>query len=194
MALPPVFFEDDIGQWRSLLEEAARANLVVEVNSWGGWRLAKEARVRMESGPGLPVLNSLAARVLARGGVECVTLSAEADRRQLEEVSGACPLPCSLVVFGRPALMISRVELPEAYLRKTFTDRRGTKVVARRERGLWVLRPVEPFDLRNLDNERLLVRHLVVDLVGSPSPLRDWSRVPPREQAVFRFNYDRGLA
>ena len=48
-----------------LLRELPAQGLTVEVNSWGGWRLARQAGVRMESGPGLPVLNSLAARVLA---------------------------------------------------------------------------------------------------------------------------------
>ena len=75
-----MFFESDLDEVRSLIRECARAHVPVEVNSWGGWWLAKEAGVRLESGPGLPVLNSLAARVLAKHGVESVTLSPEADR------------------------------------------------------------------------------------------------------------------
>ena len=104
-ALPPVFFEDEISAIRALLAECRRRRVPVEVNSWGGWHLARQAGVRMESGPGLPVLNSLAARTLADLGVRCVTLSPEADRKQLEELSANCSASCSLVVFGRPALL-----------------------------------------------------------------------------------------
>ena len=54
IALPPVFFDADMDEIRALLQECARANLIVEVNSWGGWRLAKEAGVRLEGGPACP--------------------------------------------------------------------------------------------------------------------------------------------
>jgi hypothetical protein len=193
-ALPQVFFESEISSVKKLLRFCVQANLSVEVNSWGGWWLARQARVRMESGPGLPVLNALAARRLREAGVECVTLSVEADHRQLEDVSACCPVPCSLVVFGRPPLLTTRVELPrERFCGKVIEDRRGVRLTARPERGLWVFRPVEPFDLRATENDRIRARHLVVDLVGSPDPLEDWFEVPFDSKQVFRFNYDRSL-
>ncbi len=192
-ALPPIFFEKDVPPLEQLLRKCARANVTVEINSWGGWHLARQTRVRMESGPGLPVLNSLAARTLAKSRIAAVTLSPEADRRQLERVATNCPAPCSLVVFGRPPLMTTRVELPEDYTCKTLADRRDTRVTARREGELWVLRPVDPFDLRDLRNERLTVKHLVVDLVGSADPVREWEQPPSRRKRPFRFNYDRSL-
>jgi len=192
-ALPPVFFEDDIPALRELLAECARLKVVVEVNSWGGWHLARQARTRIESGPGLPVLNSLAARQLAGHGIQCVTLSPEADRKQLEELTARCSVSCSLAVFGRPALFTTRVNLPEnEFQGKVLADRRGARVMPRREHGLWVLRPVDPFDLRDCRNERICVRHLVVDLVGSDDPVGDWFNLPKR--GSFRFNYDRTLA
>lgn len=193
VALPQVFFEHDLAAIRALLGRAAEAGLAVEVNSWGGWQLAKEAGVRMEAGPGFPVLNTLAARTLAACGMESVTLSVEADRRQLEDITAQCPAPCSLVVFGRPALMTSRVRLPEEYLDKVLADRRGVQVHARQERGLTVFRPVEPFDLRGTSNEAIRVRHLVVDLVGSSDPPADWRNIPLDGDKPFRFNYDRSL-
>jgi len=192
-ALPPVFFEDDIPALGELLRKCARADVTVEVNSWGGWHLARRARVRMESGPGLPALNSLAAQTLAKRQIASVTLSPEADRRQLERMAASCPVPCSLIVFGRPSLMSTRVELPEDYLHKTLADRRDTRVTARREQELWVLRPVDPFDLRDIHNERIGVRHLVVDLVGSENPVQDWHQPPSRHKRLFRFNYERSL-
>jgi len=192
-ALPPVFFEADIAPLRELVRMCQRNGVTVEVNSWGGWLLAKEAGVRMEGGPFLPVLNSLAARVLGNAGLQSVTLSVEADRRQLENVTDLCPVPCSLVVYGRPALMITRVALPDDFDGKWMVDRRETQVVPRREHGLWVLRPSEPFDLRDERNDRIHVRHLVVDLVGAADPAGEWLE-SGRNRSPFRFNYDRTLA
>jgi len=194
VALPSVFFEDEIPEIEELLRACSKLRTIVEVNSWGGWRLARAAGVRLESGLGLPVLNSLAAQTLAHGGVQCVTLSIEAARRQLEEVTANCPVSCSLVVFGRPALMVSRAELPEQYLGHLFEDRRGVQMIPQRERGLWVFRPRTPFDLRGGRNNRIHARHLVVDLIGSPDPIAEWSHVPKPNDRPFRFNYDRTLA
>ncbi len=118
-ALPQVFFEDDIPQIKKMLAECAKEGVTVELNSWGGWLLAKAAGVTMEAGPGLPVLNSLAAQLLAEKGMKCVTLSPEADRRQLEELASHCTVPCSLVVFGRPPLITTRVEVPEKFLARS---------------------------------------------------------------------------
>jgi hypothetical protein len=125
--------------------------------------------------------------------MESVTLSMEADRRQLEEITARCPVPCSLVVFSRPALMTTRVRLSDEQLGQVFADRRGLQVTPQMERGLCVLRPVNPFDLRGLTNERIHVRSLVVDLVGSPDPLSDWRNVPLDGDEPFLFNYDRTL-
>jgi U32 family peptidase len=193
-ALPQVFFEDDIPQIKKLLIECAEQGVTVEVNSWGGWLLAKLADLEMEAGPGLPVLNSLAAQLLAEKGIKCVTLSPEADRRQLEDVTSHCPLPCSLVVFGRPPLITTRVEVPERFLGQVMTDRRDIKIIPRREHGLCVFRPADPFDLRGLTNQQIRVQHLVVDLVGSDDPVSDWQNAPLSNDEPFRFNYDRSLA
>jgi collagenase-like PrtC family protease len=194
VALPQVFFEDDLPRIRRLVAACKAARVAVEVNSGGGWRLAEEAGVRMESGPGLPVLNSLAAGVLREAGMRCVTLSVEADRRQLEELAAHCSAPCSLVVFGRPPLVTTRAALPESSLGRVFEDRRGVRLVAAVEQGLAVFRPVEPFELRDLVNERIRVCHLVVDLVGSDDPPRDWHAAGQDGARPFRFNYDRALA
>jgi collagenase-like PrtC family protease len=194
VALPQVFFEDQIPHINGLLRQCSDEGVTVEVNSWGGWHLAKEANATMEAGPGLPVLNSLAAQLLAEKGMKCVTLSPEADRRQLEDLTAQCAVPCSLVVFGRPPLITTRVEVPEQLLGQVLTDRREVQIIPRREQGLCVFRPVEPFDLRGLTNEQIRVKHLVVDLIGSDDPLSDWQNLPLPEDESFHFNYDRTLA
>ena len=170
------------------------SDVTVEANSWGGWQLAKAAGAAVEAGPGLAVLNPLAAQLLGSLGMKCVTLSPEADRRQFEEIAAHCGVPCSLVVFGRPPLLSTRVKLPESLLGKVLADRRGASLIPRRERGLTVFRPAEPFDLRNLRNEKIRVAHLVVDLVGANDPLGDWYAIPTEEDRPLRFNYQRSLA
>ena len=194
VALPQVFFEDDIPVLQELLRQCLRLRVAVEVNSWGGWRLGKAAGVRMEGGPGLAVLNSLAARRLVHCGLECVTLSLEGDRKQWEELTAGCSASTSLVVFGRPPLLTTRAQFPERIAGAVFEDRRGVRLLPRLERGLWVFRPQQPFDLRGCNNERIRVRHLVIDLVGSPDPQAEWRDQRPRTPQKFRFNYDRELA
>jgi len=194
VALPPVFFEEDVPRLRQLVTRCAERSVTVEVNSWGGWWLAREAGAATESGPGLPVLNRMAARVLGRRGIQAVTLSVEADCRELEEVSASSPVACSLVVYGRPPLVMTRVRLPEEYAGAVFEDRRGARITPRREHGLWVFRPVHPFDLRDIDNEKIRVAHLVVDLVGAAEPVSEWRGLASYEGPPFRFNYDRSLA
>ena len=189
-ALPSIFFEGE----RAGLEELAAASVSlgaqVEANSWGGWLIARRAGARIIAGSGLGILNALAARELSRQGFEEVTASIEADALKLEALIGRTPLPCSVVVFARPALMITRVELPAAVTGAELEDRRGAKLRARRERSLWELRPVHPFDLRG---KRLPpgTAHAVVDLVGSKAPLSEWER---RVEPASRFNFERSLS
>ncbi len=118
------------------LRRARRPGPSVEVNSWGGWLLARQAGVRMESGPGLPVLNCLAARVLKGLSVRCVTASLEADRRQLEESDG--PFPVAVLDRGlRPAAADDHAGRScRTTMGKVFEDRRGVRMTPRRERGL----------------------------------------------------------
>jgi hypothetical protein len=166
----------------------------VEVNTWGGLKMAREAGALVEAGPGLGVFNTLAAEMLRSDGCRGVYASIEADRRQLEDLSGSCPAPLSVIVFGRPALMVTRVKLPrEEVAGKTLRDRRNIELSARLEHGLWTLRPVEPFDLRAVRNAGVQAAHLVVDLVGSPDAAVEWLHRPLPGEKVLRFNYGRTL-
>jgi len=192
-ALPAVFFEHEVPALRALIERCVRARTAVEVNSWGGWRLARDLGAKMESGPGLPVLNSLAAWMLQSQGVQCVTLSLEADRRQLEQLTSESPVPFSVVVFGRPPLCVFRAPGDGAPAGATVVEGTNVRLVPRREDGLLVVRPADPFDLRGTNHEGIRAKHLVVDLVGSADPVGDWRYLPSAKQRTFRFNYDRTL-
>lgn len=189
-ALPPIFFEDDRGGVESLIAGAVALGVPVEANSWGGWLLGRRAGALLLAGPGLGILNALAARELTSLGVEEVTASIEADASKLEALLTRVRLPCSVLVFGRPALMTTRVELPEVVAAAELEDRRAVRLRARRTGSLCELRPVQPFDLRA---RRLpsATAHAVVDLVGSSDPVAEWEGAP---DAATRFNFDRALS
>ncbi|HEY3446240.1 MAG TPA: peptidase U32 family protein, partial [Myxococcales bacterium] len=189
-ALPGVFFEDERGQVEALATEAAKLGVRVEANSWGGWLLARRSGARMVAGPGLGLLNALAARELLRRGFEEATASVETDALKLDALVSRAPLPCSAVVFGRPALLSTRVELSSKVAGAELEDRRSVRLRARRERSLWELRPVEPFDLR-AGRLPASLAHAVVDLVGSPDPVAEWEQGAERST---RFNYERTLS
>jgi hypothetical protein len=87
--------------------------------------------------------------------------------------------------------MSTRAQLSPEMLGKVFSDRRGIRMRPRLERGLWVFRPLDPFDWRGLRNPSIRVRHLVVDLVGGEDPAADWKSVPKKDS--LHFNYDRSL-
>ncbi|MGC4115997.1 MAG: U32 family peptidase [Myxococcales bacterium] len=110
-ALPGILFEEELAPVEALAREAAALGLRVEANHWGGWLLARRAGAKMIAGPGLGLLNALAARALQQLGFEEATASLETDALKLDALVSRSPIPCSFVVFARPALMSTRVEL-----------------------------------------------------------------------------------
>ena len=194
IALPPVIFADRLAGVRELVAACRDAGVSVEANTWGGAGLARELGAAWESGPGLAVLNSLAARALQSWGAAGVTLSVEADERQLRDLCSACPAPASLLVYGRPALMVTRAELPAACLGQVFEDRRGIRMIPRLESGLAVYRPAEPFSIRHVFQPDIRVAHLVADLVTAAEPVREWQALNRPDGTPFSFNYGRELS
>jgi hypothetical protein len=132
--------------------------------------------------------------MLLERGCQSVTLSPEMDRKQLEEVSSSCPAPCSIIVYSRPALMVTRVRLNRNdFAGKILRDRRGIELRARLEHGLWTLRPLDPYDWRKLRNNAIPAAHLVVDLLASSNPADEYlGRASPNDRPAL-FNYGRTL-
>ncbi len=194
VALPQVFYEAEIPQLEALLRLCAAHGVRVEANSWDGWWLARKWNCRMEAGPGLMALNGMAASELHRLGCETAMLSVEADRGQLEDACAACGAPLSLVVYGRPVLMHTRVWFPDSLADgAAFTDARGGAMrMWRGGASTFLLRPAEPFDLCGLRNGKIRVRHLVADLVAAPDPLKEWRNLG-KNPAAPTFNYARTL-
>lgn len=188
-SLPAIVFDDDLPELDALCRAAAARGVTVEVNTWGGWHLARRAGGAFVAGPGLGILNALAARDLMERGFGEACVSLEADVLKLEALVLRTALPCSVVVFGRPPLLVTRAALSDAVTSAVLEDRRAARLRARRNRTLWELRPIEPFDVRGLRLPREAA-HLVVDLVASSDPLAEWQN--PRATAS-RFNFHRIL-
>jgi len=195
VALPPVFFENSICKLKALLKVASKLELSVEVNSWGGWILAKEAGVRFTAGAGLAIYNTLAGRQLQNLGFSATTISLEADKQMMEDISKHCPISTSLVVYGRPPLLISRVELPNKFINQPFQDRRGISIIPRKEWNLTVFRPEEAYNIKGQKNPNILVGNLIVDLVAANNPFAEWQLLlnSPHSKPTLQFNYKRIL-
>ncbi len=200
IALPQVCHEADLPPLRELVAFCGQhpETMLVQINSWDTWQLAREAGLAsFEAGPGMAVLNPAAAAFLRRNGCTCVAVSPEIDRRKLEELCASCGTPLSLTIFGRPALMITRAELPTDFAPASngqpgapFRDGRGVALEASREGALTLLRPVPPFDWRRLTNVAVRATHLVCDLCGSGDIAGD---LAASGTDAFLFNYDRTL-
>lgn len=186
VALPQICYEGQLDALRALLRAVVSAGLAVEVNSWDTWQLATEAGAVMEAGPGLQVLNALAAAKLQELGCTCVSVACEIDAEQLQDLCAAATTPLSLTIFARPPLMSTRVDLPTELLDKPLEDSRRIVLIPSREGAVTVLRPSRPMDWRGLSNPAVRVAHLVLDLCGLRA-------LPPRDPKPFLFNYDRRL-
>jgi putative protease len=196
IALPSIFFEEAIPGIEALVRQAAALNLAVEVNSWGGWEIARHhSGLRLEAGPGLAVFNVQAARFLGSLGFSAIHWTIEADQSMLEDLAAACPLPATLMVYGRPALMLSRAEQPAETLGKVWEDRRDIRMIPHHENGLLAFRSATPFNLLGERDDRIRAAWLAADLVAATDPIAEWNRLKrPSPEPRFTFNYHRGLA
>ena len=193
LALPAVMCEAQLSSVELLLDYAEQAGLALEINSWDAWHLANKRKSALEAGPGLAVLNANAARFLQSCGFRSSSISCEIDREQLEQLCAEASTALALTVFARPALMRSRVRLPEGFApgqAEFLRDARDIELLPRLEGGMTVLRARKPFDWRALHNPRVKVTHLLLDLQGSDDP--DGDLRSPGENP-FLFNYERGL-
>ncbi len=196
ISLPPVWFEHDLPHVQQLAITAAQYGLPLEVNSWDGWNVAGEAKAQIETGPGLPILNPLAAQTFKENNASCVTVSSEADRAVMEACTAHSPLPCCVYIFARPPLAISRADLhcrlPQNS--RSLHDARGINVNLETWSDIHVLRSRTPYDLSDLSNSRINARWLAADFVGSPAPFDEWKRLAAKYSSPGqRFNYTRKL-
>lgn len=200
LSFPEVYFPGQSREMAELAGLCARLGIRAEANCWGSLWLCREHGLDFTVGPGLPVLNHMAVKLFRQLGARGVTMSVEADKRQIEDVSAASALPLTLIVFGRPALAYTRI--PKAELLPhggaahdgAWTDRRGISLHPDSESSLTVFRSLTAFDWKGLHNPDIKVANLAVDLSGESYPVNAWKQfVAPGAKPGFLFNYDRGL-
>jgi putative protease len=193
VSMPAVLYEAELAAWRALLPPLAAAGIAVEINSWDGWQLARESGCTLEAGPGMAVMNSLAARQLEQLGCRMVTASCELDREQLEELCAAITVPMSLTVFAQLPLMLTRAELPTGACPEdhaSIRDKRHFALMPRREGSITALYSETALDWRSLRNPKITAARLIADLRAAPS-LR-WPQTAATAEARLA-NYERRL-
>ena len=192
VAIEPVVYEAALPATRELIEACAAKSIPVEINSWSAWQLAVEAGASFEAGPGLAVLNPLAAAKLGELGCRSVTASLEADRRQMQDFATHAPVEWSMVIYSHPAVMYTRAAMDHTMQNgDTLEDARKIRLKIERAGETTRLRTAEPYSLFGLRNDRIYARWLVADLVGDDNPLAIW-RNPPKSRN--QFNYNRSLS
>lgn len=189
IALPDIVYEAQLPVLRHLLQLVARVVPAIEVNSWDTWELARTCGRPLWAGPGLAVLNSVAASQLATLGCQRVAVSPEIDQEQLQDLCAAATVPLALTVFSHVRLMATRAILPEGFSpddQAQLEDARHTVLVPHVEGAVTALRAQVPLDWRRLHNRSVQVAMLVLDAVGC-------EQLPTREASGSLFNYDRRL-
>lgn len=201
LSFPDVYFPADSRELIELGQFCLDNNIRVEANCWGSLWLCRELGLNFIAGPGIPVLNHLAVKCLRDLGAKGATISMEADRKQIEDISASAALPMSLVVYARPVLAYTRIPadglLPEEDPHSatgTWTDRRGIGLQPEDTSRVTVFRSLTAFNWKTLHNSRVRVANLMMDLSGESFPVDVWKGfLRSSGKAGFLFNYDRGL-
>lgn len=200
ISFPEVYFPNETAAMRDLARACRDGGFQAEANCWGSLWLCREAGLPFTAGPGLAILNPLAAKFLLGLGAAGAVVSIEADRRQIEDICRSSPLPLTLIIYGRPVLAYTRIPKDSLLAGRggsadgVWTDRRGISLSPEAGGSVTAFRSLAPFDWKCLRNDAVRASHLSLDLSGEPSPLDVWNRFHrPGGKPGFLFNYNRGL-
>ncbi|MCC8107906.1 MAG: U32 family peptidase [Planctomycetes bacterium] len=204
LSFPDVYFPETSGEMHDLAAYCRDRKIRVEANCYGSIELCRQYGLDFVTGPGIPILNHLAIKCLRDLGAKGVTMSMEADREQIEDVSASAALPLTLIVYALPVLAYTRIPkaylLPEAGAARAdgaWTDRRNISLQPESNGGggaVTVFRSLTAFDWKTLVNDKIRVANLTVDLSGESLPVDIWKKFQrPGGKRGFLFNYDRGL-
>ncbi len=193
VSLPYVIYEGGLEKIGMEIESCRKHGLVVEVNSWDGWYLASKAGAVMEAGPGLMVLNSLAAKFINEKACNLVTVSLEADHDKISDLSIASPVSLSLYVYCRPPLMFTRIRFDDKVSVDGFAIKEKKGMVFRfkneNENGVISIRPELCCDISNELCGDIKVRHLIADLTMEKSPVLSFDRLGKGDGQTHKFNF-----
>jgi len=114
VAIPPVFFEREAEQVRSMLGEAVKLGAEVALaESLGAIHMAKEVGIKIAGGMHLNVYNSLTAELLCKIGVATPVMSPELTLPQTRDINRA--VASSQLAYGRlPLMLLTRCVLKGA--------------------------------------------------------------------------------
>ncbi len=193
VALPPVFFENEVTEVKELCSACKEHNIMVEVNGWDSWQIAKDLKLKFSGGPGMAVLNPLAAEALQNLGFESVSFSLEAGEKQLIDLARSCTAEAMLTVFSRPVLAHTRANFADRLNEDTvLRDARGISLSVHFHKDITELRSTKPFSIGGIDSPEIKARWICADLIDSPNPLREWKNIHKAKNKEM-FNFEKGL-
>ncbi len=193
IALPPVFFENEIVEIKALCSVCKEHNIMVEVNGWDSWKIARDLELKFSGGPGIAVLNPLAAQALQNLGFESVSFSLEAGEKQLIDLARSCTAEAMLTVFSRPVLAHTRANFADRLNEDTvLRDARGISLSVHFHKDITELRSTKPFSIGGIDSPEIKARWICADLTNSPNPLKEWKNIHKTKNKEM-FNFEKGL-
>lgn len=195
LSLPCVIYEAMIPEINKLLEWTEAHKVTVEINNWDALSLVQKYSLTYEAGPGLAVLNAMAAHQLNSLGFRSVYVAPESDQIQIETLCEKTDTPLSIINYGYPPLFYTRlVPQPCFASGEILTDSRGNTIRAHKEGDLWVYRPTQPFSWIQEVNPKIQALHYVADLSGATAPLEELTQIMAKKtKEASIFNYKRNL-
>lgn len=172
--LETVLLNQDLKSWAynfSLLTKPLeRPNNIIKgfvVNSQGQLEFLKELGLtkdyQLKGGDGLAVLNSTAAKYLTDSGLESVSVKAETDLRNLEEILKVDNTSYRITALGKIPLFISRVNHELFREKSCFNDKFGHGVILQ-QKGEWnYFYSREFFSAFTEESQNLVIGELVAD-------------------------------
>lgn len=201
LALPDVIWQNELDLWEEKIAALIGHGFTkFEANDLSALVLLRDRSVKIECGPGLGILNAVAADELARFGARGFYASPECDRAALDHLSRTAGHPLSCVVFARPSLFTSRASSPEFRSGATFTDALRHRLVTSGSGDTLTFYPSSGFALigEKFKSMNVGIDRLVADVTNSPDPEGDLKKLAEMDERVFAgfssFNFERRLA
>ena len=199
VALPPVFYEEQVESVKRVVAEAVKKGLPVEVNSYSGIEIATVLGAEMIAGPGLMVLNHMAVKSLEDLGVKEAFISIEADQKQIGELCDRSRLPLTIMAYGHPILGVTRAELDDEIKDGSLIeDARGIRLKIEKGQDLTILRSADAYSIMSTACGAIRVNKVCADLGGIKNETRLINTIKmlregrdPSAGKGRRFNFNR---
>ena len=188
-ALPPVIFEDEIDDFRSLIKGAVRAGFFeFQISNISHLSLFPE-KAKLYSSYQINCLNSLSLLAYKKLGIKGVHFSIETDLKNLKEALSHSSVKPLLTVYGFIPIFTSRVSHKGFNPKRPIKSLRGETFYWRREGSIGRLYPSVPISFLT-HFERLIeagATRWIIDFRFSPKKRKKNLKVPESPKSLSRI-------